>query len=184
MYNSFFNGFFKAYEYLYGYYGLASIIFIIVGILGCLFLCARFVTFSKIVNVITSIFGIWWSIGLLNAKNWYNADESQISLFVLTALFFSITVAMFFAPLAWSEETAETTYYLVLGTLFAETETSGGIKTLSIYTAIILIVGTLLGTWWGSAMGAVAAGIIGIILYAGIFILNAISFVSFIKNEF
>ena len=84
----------------------------------------------------------------------------------------------------WSDEKAETSYYLIADTfIYGTTEYSGGIKGLGISTAIILTIGGFAGTAAARAMGFATAGIVGLIIYIGLLALNCILSVRFVKNE-
>ena len=160
-------------------FDLVFIIGAFLGILaGILMLCALCVPFNKVMNLAVGIIGLIWSIKLIEGST-QDVWAGVIAAFILSI--YSIIIA---SPFCWSEETFETSYYLVLGTLFSETKTEGGIKALSIFA----LFDVLLVTWLGShiitnMIGYRISGIICLVLYSVLLLLNVISGIRYFKNE-
>ena len=187
MYNSF-NGFFEGFKlFLTGEQPLTAqvldLFWLVLGIALILLGTANYPIFSKIMNIVAAIFGMWWSISVINVPNWQYSESDQTVIYIFTAVFFSLALAIFFSPIMWSDEKAETSYYLVLGTLMSETNYEGGWKALCIAAAVIITIGGFIGTKVASSIGFVASGIIGIILYIVIATLSVIGGIKYIDEE-
>ena len=144
---------------------------------------ANVIFLNKILNLVLEVFGIWWSIGLITVSSIDYSTADNLVICITTALLFSFSINIFFGPWMWDDEKTETSYYLILGTLLEETSTNGGIKSLAIISSIVLIIGSLIGTFIVNAFGFMTAGIIGIVIYALFGILNIINTIRYIREE-
>ena len=158
---------------------LLIIIGAFVGILaGILWLCSVCVPFNKIMNLAVGVIGLILSVELIDSS------LENVWIGFGTAFVFGIYIYIIVSPLLYTEETAVTSYYLVLGTLISETKTEGGVKALMSF----LIIDIIFVTWLGghviiNIIGYRISGIICVVVYSVLLALNVISGIRYINNK-